>query len=520
MTRRCARRWACELYAAFASARDNGTVLDKATRRALAARVREWAQRAGRDRLRALVLARARRSARREARHVCFGRLWRQRPRSQIRTIRIVGRSSVWPTSFRAETDGSSFPHGGLRATHTAAAFSCVALACVRPLSSTRRSTCRRCSSRGTATRSTCKHAAAARRRGARPRGDALCCTRLGLCRRAPRREQRRLGAGVLFGGPRALRAAARPAHCRAARSSARCRSAARSAPTSTLRAPMRARAACCTTVRDRLWALGVPLSVLHNEVAPSQHELSPIFSLSSHAADTNVLAMETLASGGARARHGRAAPREAVRRHQRLWQAQQLGPEHRHRRQSVRRRRRAARAPQQRRFVAFIAALARSVHLHGDLLRVGVATSGNDHRLGAQEAPPAVFTLYVGRGLEAHLRRGRRRRRAARRASTRSHARELRVAPCVQPITTGARGPQPHGAVPVVRQSLRAARRRLEPAHRVADHAGQRGARRLAAAHERARSPPAARSTTWCATRCARTSARSTRATATTPSR
>jgi glutamine synthetase len=45
-------------------------------------------------------------------------------------------------------------------------------------------------------------------------------------------------------------------------------------------------------------------------------------------------------------------------------------------------------------------------VHLHGDLLRVGVATSGNDHRLGAQEAPPAVFTLYVGRGLEEHLRR------------------------------------------------------------------------------------------------------------------
>jgi glutamine synthetase len=198
----------------------------------------------------------------------------------------------------------------------------------------------------------------------------------------------------------------------------------------------MRARAPCCTTVRDRLWALGVPLSVLHNEVAPSQHELSPIFSLSSHAADTNVLAMETLQAVALE--HDMAALL-----HEKPFAG--INGSGKHNNWGLNTDTGAnlfvagggARA-EQRRFVAFIAALARTVHLHGDLLRVGVATSGNDHRLGAQEAPPAVFTLYVGRGLEEHLRRV-----AAGAAPLDAPyavgARELRVAPCVQPITTGA---------------------------------------------------------------------------------
>ena len=56
------------------------------------------------------------------------------------------------------------------------------------------------------------------------------------------------------------------------------------------------------------------------------------------------------------------------------------------------------------RRFVAFVAALLRGVNQHGDLLRCGVSTAGNDHRLGAQEAPPAIITLHVGKMLEQHL--------------------------------------------------------------------------------------------------------------------
>jgi len=57
-----------------------------------------------------------------------------------------------------------------------------------------------------------------------------------------------------------------------------------------------------------------------------------------------------------------------------------------------------------QRRFVTFVAALARTINLHGDLLRVGVASAGNDYRLGAQEAPPAIISLYTGEIMEQHL--------------------------------------------------------------------------------------------------------------------
>jgi hypothetical protein len=67
-----------ELYAAFASARDNGTVLDKVDTTCVGGACARVGAGAGRDRLRALVLAGARRRARREARHVCFGGIWRQ----------------------------------------------------------------------------------------------------------------------------------------------------------------------------------------------------------------------------------------------------------------------------------------------------------------------------------------------------------------------------------------------------------------------------------------------------------
>lgn len=60
--------------------------------------------------------------------------------------------------------------------------------------------------------------------------------------------------------------------------------------------------------------------------------------------------------------------------------------------------------AESQARFITFVAALARTVHLNGDLLRAGVGTAGNDHRLGAQEAPPAIMSLYTGDLMMAHI--------------------------------------------------------------------------------------------------------------------
>ena len=76
-----------------------------------------------------------------------------------------------------------------------------------------------------------------------------------------------------------------------------------------------------------------------------------------------------------------------------------------------------------------------RAVHVHGDLLRIGVSTSGNDHRLGAQEAPPAIFTLSVGENFEKHL------REAANGGPLDGYgksARELDIAAQIQPIQTG----------------------------------------------------------------------------------
>merc|ERR1711988_66234 len=55
--------------------------------------------------------------------------------------------------------------------------------------------------------------------------------------------------------------------------------------------------------------------------------------------------------------------------------------------------------------FVAFTAALTRAIHQYGDIIRCGVATYGNDFRLGAQEAPPAIMSIYPGASFEAHLR-------------------------------------------------------------------------------------------------------------------
>ena len=88
---------------------------------------------------------------------------------------------------------------------------------------------------------------------------------------------------------------------------------------------------------REKMWELGISIHCTHNEVAPAQHEISPIFNLANLAADTNVLAMDVLRGPGVRPRFRHPLPRKAFCRHQRKRQAQQLGPEHRHWCQPVR---------------------------------------------------------------------------------------------------------------------------------------------------------------------------------------
>ena len=154
---------------------------------------------------------------------------------------------------------------------------------------------------------------------------------------------------------------------------------------------------------REKMWELGLSIHCTHNEVAPAQHEISPIFSLANLAADTNVLAMDVLRDLAFD--HGlvvlfQEKPFAGINgngKHNN-WGLNTDGganlfvpgeTEH-----------------ENRRFIAFVAALLRGVNKHGDLLRCGVSTAGNDHRLGAQEAPPAILTLHLGGQLERHVKK------------------------------------------------------------------------------------------------------------------
>ena len=154
---------------------------------------------------------------------------------------------------------------------------------------------------------------------------------------------------------------------------------------------------------REEMWALGISIDCTHHEVAPAQLEISPIFSLSNLAADTNVLAMEVLSD--------LAFDNDlAVLFHEKPFAGINGSGKHNNWGLNTDKGDNLF-VPgdgtyENRRFIAFVAALLRATHKHGDLLRIGVSTAGNDHRLGAQEAPPAIFTLYLGKRLEEHMRK------------------------------------------------------------------------------------------------------------------
>jgi glutamine synthetase len=154
---------------------------------------------------------------------------------------------------------------------------------------------------------------------------------------------------------------------------------------------------------REKMWEMGISIDCAHNEVAPAQYEISPIFSRASLAADTNVLAMEVL--------RDLAFDHElAVLFHEKPFAG--INGNGKHNNWGLNTDKGAnlfvpgETEAENRRFIAFVAALSSGVHKHGDLLRCGVSTSGNDHRLGAQEAPPAIFTLYLGKLLEEHMKK------------------------------------------------------------------------------------------------------------------
>ncbi|SFG05738.1 glutamine synthetase III family protein [Oribacterium sp. WCC10] len=148
----------------------------------------------------------------------------------------------------------------------------------------------------------------------------------------------------------------------------------------------------------EELWKLGIPAKTKHNEVAPSQHELAPVFETANIAVDHNQLTMEIMKKVADK--HNFACllhekPFEGINgsgKHNN-WSMitsegeNLLDP---------------GKNPEKNtQFLLFLSAIIKAIDEYADIMRVSVATAGNDHRLGANEAPPAIVSVYVGDALE-----------------------------------------------------------------------------------------------------------------------
>lgn len=149
--------------------------------------------------------------------------------------------------------------------------------------------------------------------------------------------------------------------------------------------------------VELELWKLGVPVKTRHNEVAPSQYEVAPIFERTTVAVDHNMLAMEVMKQVATK--HGfhcllHEKPYAGINgsgKHNNWSMATDGGDNLLE----------PGKSPEQNmRFMVMLAAVMRAVDTHADLLRTTIAHAGNDHRLGANEAPPAILSIYLGEQL------------------------------------------------------------------------------------------------------------------------
>ena len=146
--------------------------------------------------------------------------------------------------------------------------------------------------------------------------------------------------------------------------------------------------------LNDELWKLGVPAKTEHNEVAPSQHEIAVLYTTSNTATDNNQLMMETMKNVASR--HGLACllhekPFAGVNgsgKHNNWSMATDTGANLLE----------PGDTPSENaQFLLFLAAVIAAVDRHQDLLRISVASASNDHRLGADEAPPAIISMFLG---------------------------------------------------------------------------------------------------------------------------
>jgi len=154
------------------------------------------------------------------------------------------------------------------------------------------------------------------------------------------------------------------------------------------------------TEVEDRLWRLGIPAKTRHNEVAPAQFELAPMFEDLNLAVDHNMMIMEVL--------------RQTAERndlvcllHEKPFEG--VNGSGKHCNWSIAYGNRNLLTPgdnprENAIFVTFLLAIIRAIEMHADILRMSTAGAGNDHRLGANEAPPAIISVFLGDELNGVL--------------------------------------------------------------------------------------------------------------------
>lgn len=151
--------------------------------------------------------------------------------------------------------------------------------------------------------------------------------------------------------------------------------------------------------LNEELWKLGIPAKTEHNEVAPAQHELAPVYETVNVAVDHNQLVMEMMKKVADR--HNLACllhekPFEGINgsgKHDNWALSTDTG---------VNLLDPGKTPSENTQFLLFLAAVVQAVDDYADLLRISVATAGNDHRLGANEAPPAVVSMFLGDELSA----------------------------------------------------------------------------------------------------------------------
>lgn len=151
----------------------------------------------------------------------------------------------------------------------------------------------------------------------------------------------------------------------------------------------------------EELWKLGIYVKTEHNEVAPSQHELAPVFTTSNIATDQNQLTMEIMKKVAAN--HGL-----VCLLHEKPFAGVNGSGKHVNWSLSTNTGENLL-SPGKNpagnlRFLLFLCAVIKAVDEYQDLLRISVASAGNDHRLGGNEAPPAIISMFVGEDLEALL--------------------------------------------------------------------------------------------------------------------